>query len=69
MFGDECAYEFDLLEFAVGVLLFWGAEDDPHAVISWVIEAVDEIGLSAADEIEAFEGCTESGRDIQCIGE
>jgi hypothetical protein len=38
-------------------------------VISGVIEAVDKIGLSAADEIEAFEGCTESGRDIQCIGE
>lgn len=67
--SDDGSYLLDLFQFQIGGLLFWGAEDDAHAAVAGVMEAVDEIRLSASDEFESFDGGAESGWDIEGVGE
>jgi hypothetical protein len=33
------------------------------------MEAADEVWLSAADEVEAFDGGADSGWDVECVAE
>lgn len=66
---DHGSHLTDLFQFQIGGLLFGGAEDNAHAAVAGVMEAVDEVWLSAADEFESFDGGAESGRDIEGVGE
>lgn len=69
MVSDDGSYLVDLFQFQIGGLLFGRAEDDAHAAVAGVMEAVYEIGLSASDEFESFDGGAESGWDIEGVGE
>ena len=69
MSSDHRSYLTDLFQFQVGGLLFGGAENDAHAAVAGVVEAVHKIRLSAADEFESFDGGAESGWDIEGVGE